>query len=185
VFRHIYASAGQWFGLLGTAPPINNSGQTQIAIMTSRLAAGDLCAGWGPRTDAVHTGFCTAGSTVALNTWYFLAVSAEAHGSGYPTIRMYLGNAGTIAEFGGVNMAIAPSGTTGNGLTKYCYSGSCGIAPAVAPSALWLGALNYGYALNGTMGEAGLYSGVVPGHVIREIYRTLRADWARVGRGAI
>jgi hypothetical protein len=42
-----------------------------------------------------------------------------------------------------------------------------------------------GESLNGVLGEVGVYSGAVPGHVIREIYRTLRVDWARVGRGAI
>jgi hypothetical protein len=39
--------------------------------------------------------------------------------------------------------------------------------------------------LYGTFGESGLYSGVIPGHVIREIYRTLRTDWARTGRGTL
>jgi hypothetical protein len=40
-------------------------------------------------------------------------------------------------------------------------------------------------SINGTVGEAGLYYGVVPSHVIREIYRTLRTDWTRVGRGTL
>ena len=82
-------------------------------------------------------------------------------------------------------MAVSPSGTSGNGLTKYCYSGACATSPAVAAATLWLGNINYGWTLNGTLGEAGLYSGVVPSHAIREIYRTLRTDWARVGRGTL
>src|SRR5674476_747306 len=85
---------------------------------------------------------------------------------------MYLGNAGTTTEFGGVNMATSGTGATGGGLTKTCPS-KCLATPAVTSATIALGMNGPNYPnLYGTFGESGLYSGVIPGHVIREIYRT-------------
>ena len=171
-------------GLMGIRnSPDGTFSPTSIELYASYHNVGDLCIRWGVYTN--HTDFCTVGSTISANAWYFLAISAQANASGYPTITMRLGNAGTITEFGGVNMATAATGTTGAGLTKTCPT-NCTATPAVtsAPLALGMAGINYPN-MYGTIGEAGLYSGVVPGHVIREIYRTLRADWARVGRGAL
>ncbi len=156
---------------------------TSIDMTVSEHSTGDLCVRWG--VYANHTDFCTAGSTITANTWYFLAISAQANGSGYPTVTMYLGKAGTITEFGGVNMAVSSTGTSGGGLTKTCPS-KCAATPVVTSAAVVLGMEGPNYPnMNGTMGEAALYAGVVPSHVIREIYRTLQKDWTRVGRGTL
>ena len=171
-------------GIFGT-PNIDWSyNPTMVNVAAGVHAAGDLCVRWGPLNN--HTDLCTAGSQIAANNWYFLAITAEAQTSGYPTIRMYLGNAGTIAEFGGVGMALSATGTSAGGLTKLCPV-TCTATPAVTSNILYLGRLDQGTEaqLTGVFGEAGVYSGAVPSHVIREIYRTLRKDWARVGRGAL
>jgi hypothetical protein len=168
------------FGLGGTSAAPQ---PTQIVVSLSQHSTGDLCVRWGPSSTIAE--FCTAGGKISTNTWYFVAISAKANGSGYPTITMYVGNAGTITEFGGVNMATSVTGTSGGGLTKTCTT-TCATTPVVASAVVYLGASYWwGPVVNGTLGEYGLYSGVVPSHVIREIYRTLRTDWARVGRGAI
>jgi len=163
--------------------PDDTFNPTSIDLTVSQHNSGDLCIRWGVYSN--HTDFCTAGSTISVNTWYFLTISAQANGSGYPTITMYLGNAGTITEFGGVNMATSGTGATGGGLTKTCPS-RCLATPAVTSATIALGMNGPNYPnLYGTFGESGLYSGVIPGHVIREIYRTLRTDWARTGRGTL
>jgi hypothetical protein len=157
-----------------------------LTLDTSRISAGDLCLGFG--SDSHHTTFCTPGSTITTGAWHFLAISAQANVSGYPTIKMYLGTAGTITEFGGVNMAIAATGTAGANLTKTCLS-DCTSTPAIPSVPIWVGNSTgvpyWNGGMTGTVGEVGLYSGVVPGHVIREIYRTLQKDWVRVGRGTL
>jgi hypothetical protein len=165
----------------------NNTGFTpwDLEVSVGAVSAGDLCVRWASDVGKI----CTAGSTIAPNTWYFLAISAAANGSGYPTITMSLGNAGAITEFGGTSMATAATGTSAANLTKTCSS--CSLTPSIAASGTWWwGAAPGGTggpygAFAGIYGELGLYSGAVPGHVIREIYRTLRTDWARVGRGAL
>jgi hypothetical protein len=170
-------------GYAGMGGTVTGGTPTQITVTASQHTAGDLCIRWG--TGNGHTDFCTTSGVITANTWYFFAVSASANGSGYPTITMYIGNGGTITEYGGVNMATSANGTTGGGLTKRCGS-YCATTPAVLSDVVYLGTSYPGwYSIAGTNGEYGAYSGVVPGHVIREIYRTIRVDWARVGRGAI
>jgi hypothetical protein len=150
---------------------------------------GNVAVSWGQYPGAGGTNptiISTPANVINLNTWYFLAVTAKANGSGSPTITMYVGNAGTITEYGGASLATAGTGTTLGGLTKTCLSGTnCTVTPAVSATGFVLGSDSFQESMNGTYGEAGLFSGVVPGHAIREIYRTLRADWVRVGRGAI
>ena len=152
-----------------------------LSIDVGLGTAGNLCVNW----DSKSTSFCTTSAVISANTWYSVAVSANANGSGYPTVTMYLGSAGTITEYGGVSMATAANGTTGGGLIKACSS-NCAATPAVGSAVVWLGYTNaWDESMNGVIGEAGLYSGVAPSHVIREIYRTLRTDWTRVGRGSL
>ncbi len=139
---------------------------------------------WG--TNGNHADICTAGGVLTTGKWYFIAVSALANANGYPTISMYVAAGGTVAEYGGISMATSPTGTQLGNLTKTCAT-NCTTTPSVGSDAVYLALLTPGiggYQL-GTLGEFGLYSGVVPGFTVREIYRTLRADWARVGRGSI
>ena len=171
-------------------PPSGGNTNTMVNVYVSSRSTGDLCVEWGGKftsTPTAPTSICTAGGTILAGTWYFVAVSAKANGSGFPTVTMYVGNAGTIAEYGGVNMATSANGTTGNGLTKVCTGAGCSATPAVIAGLLYFGLAVDGTSaeFGGTFGELGMFSGVVPSHVIREIYRTLRADWARVGRGAL
>jgi hypothetical protein len=182
VFKMTDVSASR--GVMGVGNNADGTyNPTSIELNVSYRNIGDLCIRWG--VYANHTSFCTSGSIISANVWYYLAISAQANASGYPTITMRLGNAGTITEFGGINMATVATGTTGAGLTKTCPT-NCTATPAVPSALLVLGMAGITYPnMYGTIGEAGLYSGVVPGHVIREIYRTLRTDWARVGRGTL
>ena len=169
---------------LSNTPRLMFSGGTaalqSINLTSGSVASGDLCVSFG---ETSSTRFCLPGSSVAINTWYYLAISAEAQGSGYPLLHIYLGTAGTITEYVSTGLSTATNGTTSGGITKACTT-YCASAPAITSTVSSLGGGNGG-SLNGTLGEAGLYSGVVPSHVIREIYRTLRTDWARVGRGTI
>jgi hypothetical protein len=159
---------------------ILNTSTSKVQIVAGAGAghSGNLCALFFSGT----VSYCTADGVVTTNTWYFLAVSAKANPSGTPTLTFYLGTAGTITEYGGVNMATSPNGTSGGGVTKACASG-CNTTPATPSASINLGQDWEG--IQGYLGEAGLYAGTLPSHVIREIYRTLRTDWARVGRGAI
>ena len=159
---------------------------TSVDVYVGSIAAGDVCVQWGGKYTTNPTSICTAGSTISPNTWYFLAVSAKANGSGFPTITMYLGSAGALTEYGGISMATSPDNTTLGGLTKKCPT-YCSTTPSVVSGAIDLGhdASGTTESLNGTFGEGGVYSGVVPSHAIREIYRTLKTDWARVGRGTL
>jgi hypothetical protein len=172
---------------LSGTPRLMFSGGTSalqsVNITSGSVASGDLCVSFG---ETSSTRFCLPGSSVAINTWYYLAVSAEAQGSGYPLLHIYLGTAGTITEYVSTGLSTASNGSTSGGITKACTT-YCASSPAITStiSSLGGGPANTYQSLNGTLGEAGLYSGVVPSHVIREIYRTLRTDWARVGRGSI
>jgi hypothetical protein len=135
--------------------------------------------------------FCTPGSTVpSTATWIFVAVTAKANASGYPTLSIYVGYNGTVTEYGGVSLATSATGASANGVTKTCAF--CTATPNT-PSGLnyWILQTPSGYqamqgASSGTIyGEFGAYSGALPSHVIRQVYQTLKADWARVGRGAL
>ena len=152
--------------------------KVQVVAGASSGHSGNLCVLFFSGT----VSYCTADGVIATNTWYFLAVSAKANASGTPTLTFYLGTSGTIAEYGGVNMATSANGTSGGGVTKTCASG-CNTTPATSAGTVNLGQDVEG--IQGYLGEAGLYAGAVPSHVIREIYRTLRTDWTRVGRGSI
>ena len=172
---------GRPIPILGTSGGDVN---TSVDVYVGDRTPGDLCVQWGGKYTTSPASFCTTNAVISANTWYFAAISANANGSGFPTITIYLGNAGTIAEYGGVNMATSASGTSGGGLTKVCTG--CSATPAIVAGTVALGDdPSDGESMNGTVGEAGLYSGVVPSHVIREIYRTLRADWTRVRRGSL
>ncbi|MCU1234469.1 MAG: hypothetical protein JWP63_2436 [Candidatus Solibacter sp.] len=140
---------------------------------------GDLCVRWA--SDAAK--LCTTGGKIAANQWSFITVTAQANGSGYPTTTIYVGSAGTLSEYGGLSLATSASGTTINGLTKTCSP--CTTTPNIgANGILRLGSVPTGFGgFDGTYGEIGVYSGVVPSHVVREIYRTLSMDWLRLGRG--
>jgi hypothetical protein len=168
-------------------PPASPYPLSSMSIVSGLVSPGDLCLAFSEA--AYQTTFCLPGSTLTTNTWYFLTLSAEAQGSGYPIYRIYLGTGGTITEYGGVDLSTSGDGSSGGNVTKHCYASTpsgnhCTAAPAITGTVSSIGGGNGG-SLNGTLGEAGLYLGVVPSHVIREIYRTLRTDWARVGRGAL
>uniref|UniRef100_Q02CC7 Uncharacterized protein n=1 Tax=Solibacter usitatus (strain Ellin6076) TaxID=234267 RepID=Q02CC7_SOLUE len=171
-------------GILNSGVFNSTGAPWQVVVSASKHAAGDLCVAWG--TNSNHADMCTAGGVLAVGQWYFIAISAMANASGYPTITMYVGAAGTVTEYGGISMATSATGTRLGNLTKTCAT-NCSTTPTVGSDAVYLALLTPGmggYQL-GTLGEFGLYSGVVPGFTVREIYRTLRADWARVGRGSI
>src|ERR1035437_2417589 len=126
-------------GVMGLTGSIDYTyNPTSVDLTVSQHNTGDVCIRWGPAVN--HTDFCTAGSTISANTWYFLTISAEANGSGYPTITMYLGTAGSITEFGAVNMATSGTGTTAGGLTKTCPS-KCVSTPEVGSGVVDLGFL--------------------------------------------
>jgi hypothetical protein len=147
---------------------------------------GNIFVAWGDYTGSTSpTFFHTASNLILPNVWYFLAVTAKASGSGFPIVTVYLGNAGALAEYGGGDLSTSVNNSVSNGLTKTCGT-NCAATPNVNSSQLiYLGGQGGAAVLNGILGDTGAYSGVVPSHVIREIYRTLRTDWARVGRGAI
>jgi hypothetical protein len=171
--------SGQVFAQLSHSFPVYSPWDLEFVFGGAN--AGDVCVSF-----SVNAGkFCTAGSTVTAGVWYFLAVSAKASASGYPTLTYYLGNAGSITEFGGTDLSVSATGSSGGGITKTCTS--CTLTQSIATGgAWWYGSTGQGNGgFSGTYGELGLYSGVVPSYAIREIYRTLRTDWARVGRGAI
>ena len=152
---------------------------------------GNVAVSWGQYPGAGGTNptiISAPANVINLNTWYFLAVTAKANGSGYPTITMYVGNAGTITEYGGASLATADRDHAGRAdedlpLGDELHGHAGGLGDGIRTRVGFLPGID-GYQL-GTLGEFGLYSGVVPGFTVREIYRTLRADWARVGRGSI
>jgi hypothetical protein len=172
-------------GAVADPYPLNN-----LIIGASVKAAGDLCLSYS--ANAYETTFCLPGGTLTTGVWYSLAISAQ-HTAAWPIYRIYLGTGGTVTEYGGVDLSVAGDGITGNGITKHCSASSptgnrCTSGPAISATVLGLGGSNHeqsGGSLNGVQGDSGLYSGVVPSHVIREIYRTLQKDWARVGRGTL
>lgn len=181
-------SGGKLIPLIGGGGDYRNR-QTMVTV--GDRIPGDVCVRWGgAQISGGAAKYCIDTAVISLNTWYFVAVSAEAQGSGFPIIRMYLGSAGSLTEYGGTNMSTAANGTDQNGVIKLCGGPlpSCTTAPSVVagdPIGLGSDSTTGTNSLGGRYGEAAVFSGAVPGHVIREIYRTLRTDWARVGRGSI
>jgi hypothetical protein len=142
----------------------------------------DVCVRWGTGSP---TDICTSGAAFANNAgWVTIAVTATADLTGYPKITIAVGNAGTMTEYGGVGMATSPNGTSAGGLTKTCTS--CSAPPNIGATHYWIGwnPTNFG-TFDRSKGDMGVYSGAVPGQIIRKIYKTLKMDWARVGRGTL
>jgi hypothetical protein len=182
---------------MGGSPQCPSSGggacggalQTSVEISVGRTIAGDACLAWGG-SGTLAASICTNTAVISsTSTWYYLAVSAKAQGSGYPTVSMVLCFSGSCTEYGGVNMATSGNGTVGNGLVKLCGGSlpSCSANMIVASGQ----AVQFAHdpistqSINGIMGEGGLWSGAVPNNVLREVYKTLRFDWTRTGRGSL
>jgi hypothetical protein len=159
----------------------------ELGIYMGLRSANDIGVRFGT-ANSVKADFTTPGSVVPSTTkLIFVAVTAKANNSGYPTITIFVGHDGTITEYGGADLlSTAANGTSAAGINKTC-GGSCTTTPNISAGLnYWMNFTPTSYGSYASVqGEHGVYSGALPSHAIREIYRTLRADWARVGRGSL
>ena len=169
-------------GLTGTSAPAVSA--IQFGIYIGLANNNDVCVRWGTNTVAA-TYVCTPASAVPTgNSITTVQVSAAANATGIPTLTILVSNSGTTTQYGPANLAVSATGTTIAGLTKTCTS--CSATPNISATTYWVAQAptNFGQ-FNTAIGEIGLYSGAVPSGVMRSIYRALKADWLRTGRGTL
>jgi hypothetical protein len=175
-----------------------------LSVISGTGYMGDLCwrtggsEGYGTPTNQL--GYCTVSTasgasastnTVVVNKWYFGAITVKASGSGNPVVTITLCSAGSCTEYGGgaCDLHASASGSNCNGLWKWCHGSGCSATPNVTGTKVELGynpqTQNGPDTLTGYLGEAGVYAGTVPYADIVKIYRTLRDDWLRTGRGLL